>query len=298
MQPTMDGWGAGARMQTARWRHTIATFTLWGFDTRGWSPRTRELYGYHVTCLHEWLTTQRDQTAVKASAQDLLAFLSTRPPSAESRNSICSALRAFYAWLVATDQRRTDPTVGLTRFRRRASIPKALELAAASLVMAAASVRGGRDRAIVATMLYAGPRAAETRSLEWTALEGDAWLRIQGKGNKERMVPLHKAARLALRDWHEIAPGSRWIFPSPWDTERHISPSAIQALLKKIGVAAGVPGLHAHMLRHTFATRLMEQGADIRTVQELLGHANVNTTQIYTRVRPMNLTAAVERLSF
>lgn len=285
-------------MQHVRLEQLIATFGLWGFDTRGWSARTRELYGYHIRCLHDWLATERGQALVRASSEDLLKFLSTRPPTPESRNSICSALRAFYAFTIATGQRKSDPTTNLTRFRRNPSVPKALDPAVASLVMAAASVRGPRDRAIVATMLYAGPRAAETRSLEWSAKEGDAWLRILGKGNKERMVPLHTQARSALRDWAEVAPGSRWIFPSPWDNERQISPSAVQALLKKIGASVGVPGLHPHALRHTFATRLLEQGADIRTVQELLGHANVSTTQIYTKVRPSNLTAAIQRLSF
>lgn len=285
-------------MHTHQFDRLLAAFSLWGFDTRGWSKRTRALYSYHVKVLEHWLATERDQTVRRASQQEILAFLSTRPPTPETRNSICCALQAFYCFLVSTERRRDNPIDGIARFRKTNAVPKALDTETASYVLAAAHAAGAFRHAIIATLLYTGVRNAEMRSLEWTALEGDAWLRVHGKGNKTRVIPMHRTVRTALKEWRETVVPSRFIFPSPRIPERSISASTVNKLLNAHGEQTGVPGLHPHMCRHTFATRLLEQGADIRTVQELLGHANVGTTQVYTRVRPASLVAAMERLSF
>lgn len=285
-------------MQSRQFRELLAAFSLWGFDTRGWMPRTRNLYGYHVTCFEDWITTERDRPARRASHNDVLSFLSTRPPTPETRNSICSALHGFFQFLTQTARRNDNPMTGIVRFRKTNAVPKALEAATANLILGAAHAIGPFHHAMLCVFLYSGARNAELRSLEWTSIEGDAWLRIHGKGNKTRIVPLHREVRGALKKWKEVAPPSQFLFPSPVLLGRSISASLVNKQVAKIGERTGVVGLHPHVCRHTFATRLIEQGVDIRTVQELLGHSSVAETQKYTRVRPVGLQAAMETLSF
>lgn len=298
LRPNTDAGRKRGAMQETQFRRTIDAFRMWGFDTRGWSPRTREMYGQHITILNVWLHAERDTTVQKATERDLLAFMSTRPPTPETRNSICSAVHNFYVWLKHLGRRRDDPSEKIKRLPTREPVPKALEQADANLLLGAANARGRRAHAAIATMLYTGTRATETRTLQWTALEGAAWLRVHGKGAKTRMVPVHPAALQALHEWREESPSSHWVFPSSVNPEAAMSDGMFYRLVRALGKAADLPHLHPHVLRHTFATRLMEQGAELREIQELLGHAHIGTTQRYLKVRPLGLRAAVDRLTF
>lgn len=289
--------GGLSAVQNHHFIRTLDAFKIWGFDTRGWSLRTRTMYGQHITILEVWLTTERGTSVQKANPADILAFLSTRPPTPETRNSICSALHNFYTWLKQIGRRRDDPTAEIKRLPTRTPVPKALDASQANLLLATANAAGPRAHAAVATMLFTGARATETRTLEWTALEGDAWLRIHGKGDKTRIVPLHQTVRHSLGRWRAASPSSRWLFPSPLDAEQTLSENTMYEMVRSVGSSAGIR-CHPHMLRHTFATRLNDLGTDLRTIQELLGHASIQTTQRYLRVRPLGLKAAVERLSF
>lgn len=274
------------------------SFRLWGFDTHGWSERTRTLYCIHLQGVQVWLDYERPGTLVqKASRADLTAYLSTKPPTPETRNSICSALHGFYEWQKESGKRRDDPSETIPRLKTRVPVPKALDAPIVDYLLAVANTKGTYDRCIFTVLLFTGARATEARTLEWAAVEGDAWLRIHGKGDKTRMVPLHTEVRHALSAQRE-ATGSRWVFPSPVNSEFPISDGAFYRRVRTLGRQAGVPDLHPHVLRHSFSTRLVEQGADIRTVQELLGHASIQTTQRYLRVRPLGLVAAVEKLSW
>lgn len=134
--------------------------------------------------------------------------------------------------------------------------------------------------------VYGGLRREEVRTLEWR--------------HKDRVLPLHPRAREALTRWQTHCPDPQWVFPSPQRVKRGrpMSHSKVHMTVVRIGELAQVKEIHAHMFRHTFATRMLQKGADLREVQEALGHASPTTTAIYTHVMPTQLRAAIERIDY
>ena len=110
-------------------------------------------------------------------------------------------------------------------------------------------------------------------------------------------MPIHPDLAVALGKWHVECPSARWVFPSPRDPDRQASFTWIRDHVESIGDTVGVD-LHPHALRHTAATRLLETGADLRTVQEFLGHASLATTTVYTKIRPARLVEAMRRMTY
>lgn len=286
----------GIKLHTRQFTVLLDHFRMWGFDSRGWSVRTRSLYGFHIQAAERWLN-DHGNSLIRATQADLAGYLSTKPPTPETRNSISSALAGFYMFLVDTDRRKDDPTARLKRLKSSRPVPKALDTNTTGYLLATANTRGVYSRTLFAVLLYTGARAAETRHLEWTSIEGDAWVRIYGKGDKTRVLPMHRVLRHALTEQRSDV-ASRWVFPSPRTPEEPISETALYRRVQRIGRQAGIPNLHPHVMRHTFATRLVEQGIDLRTVQELMGHASIQTTQRYLRVRPLGLQSAIDGLGW
>lgn len=158
-----------------------------------------------------------------------------------------------------------------------------------------AGTRGVRAAALLEILYATGLRVSELVSLPLAAVSRDqAVLVVRGKGNKERMVPLTDAARAAVRDWLPVreemlgekrAKLNRWLFPSR-GRDGHLTRDGFTKMLDDIAVAAGIPPskVSPHVLRHSFASHLLAHGADLRSVQQMLGHADISTTQIYTHV--------------
>jgi integrase/recombinase XerD len=208
-----------------------------------------------------------------------------------------SALRQFYRFLVLEGVRADDPTSVLDSPRLGRPLPKLLAEAEATALLAAAQRRAGPEGlrlvCLVELLYGAGLRVSELVGLPFAAARRDPRvLVIRGKGDKERLVPLGAPARealaayLAVRDKF-VAPGtpSRWLFPSR-SAEGHLTRRRCGQLLKELAVEAGLDParLSPHVLRHAFASHLIDHGADLRSVQEMLGHADIATTQIYTHV--------------
>jgi integrase/recombinase XerD len=145
--------------------------------------------------------------------------------------------------------------------------------------------------------LYTGARHDEIRRLTWPQIS-DGWVRLAGKGAKERAVPIHARLRPGLGAWRVECPDPLWIFPSPACIGQPVGSTWVRRRVRAVGELAGIPGLHPHTLRHTFATALLDRDVNLRTVQELLGHARPETTVIYTHVRPARSAEAVGRLGF
>jgi len=210
-----------------------------------------------------------------------------------------SALRQFHRFLVREGVRADDPTELLDTPRLPAPLPKALRReAVVALLEAGARLPGPRGPLAAAALelLYcAGLRASELVSLPATALAAEAPLvMVRGKGNKDRLVPISARARqaaLALRD--PQAP-SKWLFPSR-AASGHMTRQTLHNLVHDAALAAGLDPatVSPHVLRHSFATHLLEGGADLRSLQLLLGHADIATVQIYTRVLEERLQALV-----
>jgi integrase/recombinase XerD len=215
-----------------------------------------------------------------------------------------SALRQFFRFLAREGVRPDDPTELLDGPRLPASLPKALsEADVTALLDGAASLPGHRGRlalALVELLYSSGLRVSELIELPANALRpGQSLVAVRGKGNKERLVPISTRAREAalatMKDVGKQARPSRWLFPSR-AAGGHLTRQAVGLILKDAALASGLdPALVSpHVLRHSFASHLLGHGADLRSLQILLGHADIATTQIYTKVLEERLKRLVE----
>ena len=214
-----------------------------------------------------------------------------------------SALRAFYGFLEEEGLRADNPSAALPRPVTRRPLPKILSMAEVDSLFAllddrlatAQPVPHDRRLSALVELLYgSGLRASELVSLPRRALAADRpFLILKGKGGRERLVPISDRARAAVSAWLVHVPGdSPWLFPSG---KSHLSRIRLYQLVKALAAAAGIAPerVSPHVLRHAFATHLLEGGADLRALQSMLGHADIGTTQIYTHVDSRRLVELV-----
>ncbi len=277
---------------------------------RGAAVNTIAAYGRDLESYVDYLSAQG--TAVKtATTRDIRNYIATFDnarisPSTAARR--LSSIRQFHQFLYVDGIRADDPTVVIDSPRRSRSLPKVLSEGDVDRLLDAAAAGKGADGRRVQAMielLYAtGLRVSELVSLPLTACLRDRdFLIVQGKGSKERLVPLSLPAceavdaYRALRQQHISGEGdSRWLFPSR-GASGHITRQRFGQMLKALTIAAGVDPdkVSPHVLRHAFASHLLANGADLRSVQKMLGHADISTTQIYTHVIDARLQSLVAR---
>jgi len=241
------------------------------------------------------------QGADSALLRAWLAGLAAQGLAARTQARRLSAIRQFHQFLLREGVRADDPSELLEAPRLPQSLPKALrEEEVEALITAAAALPGKRGKvaAAVVEMLYcSGLRVSELVSLPAAALRpGAPLIAVRGKGGRERLVPVSERARdlaLAARP-EEKGKASRHLFPSR-GASGHLTRQALGLMLKEVALAAGLdPGrVSPHVLRHSFASHLLQRGADLRSLQMLLGHADIGTTQIYTKVLEERLRALV-----
>lgn len=208
-----------------------------------------------------------------------------------------AAVRSFYRWLTKRRLVQKNPTELLASPKQRRGLPTLVSASAAAEILEtpdAGDVSGLRDRAVLELLYGSGVRVSELCGLDLPALDLDAGsARVLGKGNKERIVPLGGPCTAALRAYLRERP--RLLKPSTSAADRgavflstrgkRLGPRAVQLLVQKYGaLGAGRADLHPHALRHCCATHMLDGGADLRAIQELLGHASLSTTQRYTHV--------------
>jgi integrase/recombinase XerD len=287
---------------------------------RGASGNTIEAYRRDLGDYEAWLVG-RSLDALKATATDVRTYLSASGGKGLKASSLArrlSAIRQFHQHLYAEGRRRDDPTMAIEGPRRGRSLPRMLTVEEVErLIMTAregldASERPLRERltaarsACLIEVIYAsGLRVSEVLSLPKSAARlKEPFLTVRGKGGRERLAVLSNPARTAITAYRalldETAPGaaaSPWLFPA--DSESgHMTRQAFARDLKTIASAAGISAarMSPHVLRHAFASHLLQNGADLRVVQELLGHADISTTQIYTHVLDERAKAMVRDL--
>ena len=275
---------------------------------RGAAVLTIEAYRRDLADLADFL----GKTAVAgASADDLRAYLARQEATGMSPRTQArrlSALRQFFKFLISEGARSDDPTSLLDSPGQSPALPKLLSEDEVSRLIAAAaadeSAEGIRLSAILEILYASGLRISELVSLPvGAAARAERAVLVRGKGGKERLVPLGAAARTAIERYLAIRGAfipegrrSTWLFPSAAATTGHLSRIRCGQLLKELAIRAGIdPGrLSPHVLRHAFATHLLSHGADLRSVQQMLGHADIATTQIYTHVEAERLRALVQ----
>ncbi len=232
--------------------------------------------------------------------RSFLAAQTKRGLSRRSQGRALAAVRGFFRWLAREGIVKANPAQGVRTPKAPKTLPRHLRPGEIESLLAAPDVNetfGHRDRAILELLYATGLRVGELVSLDWSDLDLSArTLRVIGKGNKERMVPFNRAAESALRDWlarwEPLADPAR-LAVDPSEAEpvflsskgRRLSDRSVRRILDRhVAAASLAAGVHPHTLRHTFATHLLENGADLRAIQELLGHSSLSTTQKYTHV--------------
>jgi integrase/recombinase XerD len=227
-----------------------------------------------------------------ATLRDYLALLEAEGLSERTAARRLSALRQFHRFLVRETIRPDDPTGDLDSPKLPKSLPKYLGEAEVDALLAAA--RTATMRAALEILYATGLRVSELLSLPRAALAGDAMLLlIRGKGGRERVVPLSDAARDAAAPL--LAAKGKWLFPGR-DPKRALTRQGFGVALKLVALEAGLDPARVspHVLRHSFASHMLARGADLRSLQLLLGHADIATTQIYTHVLAERLQRLVE----
>ena len=252
----------------------------------------------------------RGRDLATASAEDVegyfanLGAVGLSPATAARRRS---SVRQFYRFVLGEGWRQDDPSRRVEAPKKGRPLPKVLSREEVERLIAAASAKDGgqglRLAALIELTYASGMRVSEVMGLPLAAVARDpAYLIVKGKGGKERLAPLNDAARVATKAWLDVRKAfipkgdaaNPWLFPSRGKGGR-LTPRRFSQLLEEAALAAGIDRekVSPHVLRHAFATHLLEGGADLRVVQTLLGHADIATTQIYTHVAGDRLAEVV-----
>ncbi len=274
---------------------------------RGYSANTLKAYGRDLAEFAGFLEG-RGRAPQDAGVNDVRAFMATQQVRGLARSTVArrsAAVRSFFKHLHREGIVARNPIAALRSPRRERRLPSFLTVAEAERLMAApdtATWAGTRDLAILETLYGAGLRVGELVALDHDDVDlRDGLLRVQGKGKKERIAPAGRCAIEAIGaylDYRGAGCPTRGdahaVFVNAQDGRR-LTARSVQRVMHKHAMAAGLdPKLSPHSLRHSFATHMLSNGADLRTVQELLGHENLSTTQIYTHLSHEHLKAAYD----
>ena len=271
---------------------------------RRMSAHTLDGYGRDLLALCDWLDARGIAAWTQLDGETLRAFIAAehrRGLGATSLQRRLSACRSFFAWQLRRGLLPANPATGLRAPKAPRKLPNVLDPDEMTRLVEVTDAEpiGKRDRALLELMYSSGLRLAEVCGLHWRELDLDAGMvRVTGKGSKTRMVPVGRHASAALRAWREESAGPTNkqsannakhadaecpVFPGRGGAP--ISPRAIQLRLRQLAQQQGIwKRVHPHLLRHSFASHVLESSGDLRGVQELLGHADIATTQIYTHL--------------
>ncbi len=258
---------------------------------RRMSAHTLDAYRRDLDALTAWSAARGTGAARALDAEMLRAFVADehrRGLSPKSLQRRLSACRSFYGWLLKRGEIGISPAAQLRAPKAPRKLPDVLDAdEAAQLVEVPTDVPLGlRDRALLELFYSSGLRLSELCALRWRDFDADgSMVTVLGKGSRQRRVPVGSFARKALAEWRaeqggdEVAP----VFPGRGGGP--ITPRAVQYRIRQLAVRQGLfKPVHPHMLRHSFASHVLESSGDLRGVQELLGHADISTTQIYTHL--------------
>jgi integrase/recombinase XerD len=287
---------------------------------RGAAKNTLEAYRRDLVSYVGWLAA-KGASALSAETETIrvyLAALAAQGLAASSAARQLSAIRQFHRFLFSEGRRGDDPAAILEGPRRGRPLPKVLTVNEVERLLETSRqgiedearspgerLRAARTFCLLEILYATGLRVSELVALPKSAARTrDAFISVRGKGGRERLVPLTGKAREAMAQYRrlleEVSPGAAglaWLFPA--DSESgHMTRQAFARDLKSAAAAAGIAGhrISPHVLRHAFASHLLQNGADLRIVQELLGHADISTTQIYTHVLDERMAAMVRDL--
>jgi integrase/recombinase XerD len=302
---------------------TVEAFLDMLIAERGAALNTRHAYERDLADVCAFLKKQSKDidTAVTADLKAYLAELAAREnvkSKGGGKTAVrtiarrISAMRQFYGFLVSEGKRPDDPTSTVESPKQTRTLPKILSEDEVTILITTAQKQGGPESirlvALLEILYATGLRVSELVGLSIAAIGPDnRYLTVEGKGGRERMAPLSEPAQRALKGYTDVrtkfllpdrseAQG-KWLFPSRTSESGHLTRQRFAQLLKELSRNANIDPerVSPHVLRHAFATHLLKHGADLRSVQKMLGHADIATTQIYTQVVGEQVRTATER---
>ncbi|MGB7286458.1 MAG: site-specific tyrosine recombinase XerD [Salaquimonas sp.] len=283
---------------------------------RGASPNTLSAYRRDLIRYYDHLGNQ-GKTVKNAGTETIRTFLgsiSQEGLSSASQARILSSVRQFHKFLFAENERSDDPTASVDAPKMQRPLPKILSVAEVDQLIRKAEdltlvkpgssdqLRALRMNALLETLYATGMRVSELVSLPFSAARSDGrFLMITGKGNKERLVPLSERSKQAMAAYlrvlqrNDASGDEKYLFPAQ-SAQGHFTRQAFGRDLKDLAIKARIAPARVspHVLRHAFASHLLQNGADLRAVQQLLGHSDISTTQIYTHVLDERMRELVE----
>ncbi len=279
----------------------LETFMTWMRVEQGRSVNTLSAYRRDIDSFSKWLKSQ-NATVLNATSQHIERFVAHLRTSGGAPKSVArrlAAVRMLFRYMSQEGFRDDNPASLVDGVKVPSSLPKGISEQEVSLLLAAVvgvDSLARRDRAILEFLYATGARVAEVCTLSMGDIDmQDSLVRLFGKGSKERIVPFGRACHEALNDYFDLG-GRANLEPDQWSSRQdsdavflsargtRLSRQAIFNIVKKYATLANIKEISPHSLRHSCATHMLVHGADLRVVQELLGHASVSTTQIYTRV--------------
>ncbi len=285
-------------------RELIETFLSYLSVERGLSRNTIVSYKEDLNFYMNFLESHAVNVLSKSSKDDIINFMLSQKDKGLSSSSVArrlAAIKTFYRFLGREKILKDDPTTLIDSPKLWKKIPETLSVNEVEKLISQPNIRdkqGLRDRAILETMYATGMRVSEAVNLKKDNVNMDiGFLRCVGKGNKERVIPLGKKAIGVIQKYLKFSrprllknKECECLFVSRFG--KKISRQSFWKIIKKYSREAGIKkSIKPHILRHSFATHLLERGADLRSVQEMLGHSNISTTQIYTHVSKDRLKA-------
>lgn len=270
---------------------TVEGFLAYLQVERRMSAHTLDAYRRDLLALAEWADAQGTSDLASLQGEQLRSFVASehrRGLSPKSLQRRLSACRSLYTWLLKQGRIAANPAAGLRAPKAPRKLPQVLDPdEAIQLVEVPADAPLGlRDRALLELFYSSGLRLSELCALHWRDLDLEGgFVTVLGKGNRQRIVPVGSHAVRALLAWRDERKGDNTAPVFPGRNGGPISQRAVQIRLKQIAQRQGLfKHVHPHMLRHSFASHILESSGDLRGVQELLGHADIATTQIYTHL--------------
>jgi integrase/recombinase XerC len=261
---------------------------------RGLSPLTIKAYGRDLALFCQGMAQRSVQQASRVSEHDVRAFIAAmhrKGQGGKTLQRLLSAIRSFYAWLLREGLAKANPATGVRAPKSGRKLPETLDADAVSSLLdfPADSTIAKRDKAILELFYSSGLRLAELVGLRWDQFDlNGGMLTVTGKGNKTRMVPVGGKALAALLAWRKARVEFAGTDLEQVFVSRNglpLSSRAVQGRIKYWARRQGLPqNVYPHLLRHSFASHLLESSGDLRAVQELLGHSDISTTQIYTHL--------------
>ncbi len=255
------------------------------------SVHTLDAYRRDLAALSAWVDARADAECVSLDSTQVRAFVAAEhrrglsPKSVQRRLSAC---RSFYRWLLRHGRIVADPCAGVRAPKAQRKLPEVLDPdeAKALVEVATDAPLGLRDRAMLELFYSSGLRVSELCALRWRDLDlAEGLVAVLGKGNRQRVVPVGSHARRALADWAADGGAASEAPVFPGRGGGPITSRAVQLRMRQLAQRQGLfKRVHPHLLRHTFASHVLESSGDLRGVQELLGHADIATTQIYTHL--------------